>query len=530
MKKIIVCFTAIMALFCFSCSDNMLNLSDPNRESSDTFWEKEEDYNKGLNASYSVWRIPHYFSRFYHVLMILRSDEGYSEGPAPEWHAYGNFQLTPYNTDGIEGITLPWQAIYRQLFYVNQVIDNMNSRGFKIFEANGHTKEANELIGQAYFIRGTAFWYLAGTYGKGPRMISSTEDGEIIEQEEIYKQALADFQEAAKYLVERRKWTGEEVGRVTYGGALGMQVKVHMQLGGYYKRPGINNSGEANAHWTEAKRVMEEIFKMDYSLVNNWVDNFTYLNENNSESLFEVQFKEGLVNGKEVGAHRPKFFGLQLASGEGSWYDGSAREWLLDEFDKELDKDGNPDIRKFYTLFYENPNDNTKYYGKTYAEWKAAGDLAHKCYWRKYTSVDSDPSKKEDYSSGINYRMVRLADIYLLYAEALNELNGDRATAVEYINKVRRRVNMRDLDPALYGDYTRLLEQIKHERLVELCGESVRWYDLDRWGDIHTQEGVNLLAQRDPDFNTYRLGISHLYIIPNRELSLYEGLTQNPGY
>jgi starch-binding outer membrane protein, SusD/RagB family len=528
-----------MIIFCcISCSDDLLELSDPNRESSDTYWEKEEDYYKGLNASYSVWRIPHFFSRFYHVLMILRSDEGYSDSPAPEWHAYGNFQLTPYNTDAIEGITLPWIAIYRQLFYVNQVIDNMETRGYDIFLANasgeaavaGKRKQADEILGQAYFIRGVSFWYLAGTYGKGPRQISSTSDGEIIEQEEIYKQALSDFKKAQQLLKDRKSWAGVDLGRITYGATLGMQAKVNMQLAGYYKRPWVNNPAQATASWTEAKRVIEELLTLNYALVPRWVDNFTDKNENNIESIFEIQFKEGLVSGKEVGAHRPKFFGLQLQSGEGAWFDGSAREWMLAEFDKERDRDGNPDIRKYYTLFYDNPADTMKYYGKTYAQWKAGGDLPKNAYWRKYTSVDSNPFKKEDYSSGINFRMIRLADVYLMYAEVLNELNGERSLAVEYINKVRRRVNMSDLDAAMFNNYGSLMEQIKHERLVELAGESVRWFDLDRWGDIHSQESVNQLAQRDPDFNTYTVGINHLYIIPNRELSLFPGLTQNPGY
>jgi len=527
MKKIYIIFLGSLLFYCLSCSDDFLNLSDPNRESSDTYWTKEEDFNKGLSASYSVWRVPGYFSRFYHVLQELRSDEAYSASPAPEWHAYGNFELTSYNTSSTEGIVLPWMVIYRQLFYVNQVIDNMNGRGYTIFENNGHKAEADAIMGQAYFIRATSFWYLATTYGKGPRQISSTKNGEIIDQLEIYKQALSDY-EAAEQLLPPN-WSGQDIGRVTKGAALGMEARIHMQLAGYYKRPEVNNATEATNHWTAAKENIEAILSMGYTLVPKWVDNFTDKNENNSESIFEIQFKEGLVNGSEVGMHRPKFFGLYLASGEGAWNDASPRDWLLDEFDKEPDSNGKTDLRKYYTLFYENAEDTMKYYGKTYAEWKAAGNLEHKCYWRKYTSVDSN-NDKEDYSSGVNFRMLRLADVYLMYAEVINELNGDRNTAVEYINKVRRRVNMTDLDAALFNNYSTLLDQIKHERLVELCGECVRWVDLDRWGDIHTQEGVNLLAQRDKDFNTYRLGISHLYCIPISETSLYPGLTQNPGY
>ncbi len=70
-------------------------------------------------------------------------------------------------------------------------------------------------------------------------------------------------------------------------------------------------------------------------------------------------------------------------------------------------------------------------------------------------------------------------NIYLMQAEVINELNGDRSAAFEYINKVRRRSGMADLDAAGFTTYTALLDQIKHERLVELQ-EDAAWYDLSR--------------------------------------------------
>ena len=96
--------------------------------------------------------------------------------------------------------------------------------------------------------------------------------------------------------------------------------------------------------------------------------------------------------------------------------------------------------------------------------------------------------------------------------------------------KVRRRVNMADLNPSGFTTYDELLTQIKHERLVELCGECTRWFDLDRWGDIHDQAKVNEIAERDIDFRTYNVGKNHVWIIPNHEINLWDGLTQNPGY
>lgn len=506
-----------------SCGDDWLSLSDPNLESSDTFWRNEDQFQQGLYAAYATLRRPGVFSRWFHILMVLRGDEGWSNSPNAEFQAVANFKMTSVNYDGNESLCLPWKECSQMLYYVDQVVDNINDHGYDVLDQT----TADGILGQAYFLRGVAFWYMASTYGKFPRQISSTADGEVIGQEELFKQALSDFQDAAKVLPET--WPASEAGRPTLGSAIGMSARCEMQLAGICKRPWENRTADAQEYWKLAKTHIEQILKMNYSLVPNWVDNFTEANENNSESIFEINFKNGLVDGKEVGMQRPKFLGLYISSGEGAWDDGSARDWLLDEFDLEKDKDGKTDMRKHLTLFYDDPNDTDKYYGKTYAEWNQSEHFLKKCYWKKYTSVLTD-NVPEDYSSGTNFRVLRLADIYLMYAEVINELDGDRTTAVEYINKVRRRVNMRDLNATSFTNYETLLEQIKHERLVELCGECTRWNDLDRWGDLHTQEGVNKLAERDPDFNTFTVGKSYLYMIPNHEISLFPGLTQNPGY
>jgi len=532
----VCCGIAATAPLLTSCGDDWLSLSDPNLETADTFWKTADQFNEGLTAAYSTWRRPGYFSRWFQVLTILRSDEGWSNSPNPEFIGDANFVMSSYNYDSNEGLNLPWQAMYNSLYYVNQVIDNMNDHGYELFTQ----EEADKILGQGYFIRGVAFWAIAGIYGRGPLQTSSVEvNGPVGSQEDLYKQALADFTRAAELLP--TKWPAAEAGRATKGGALGMMARMNMQLAGMKcHRPwdtANQDPAQAKAYWEAAKKNIEDIFALGiYDLVPNWLDNFTEANENNQESLFEINFKEGTVNGKEVGNQRPKFLGLYAGSGSGlSWDDGSAREWLLDAFNEERDKDGNIDMRKFHTLFYydeREPETTTAvYYGKTWTEWNYVEPFQKKCYWKKYTSVENDPNATgEGYVTGVNIRILRLADVYLMYAEVLNELGGDRKVAVEYINKVRRRVNMSDLDAARFQDYDALLNQIKHERLLELCGECERWFDLDRWGDIHDQTKINELAERDEDFKNYRLGISHLWCIPNHEINLRPDLTQNPGY
>ncbi len=607
MKNIIAKLLMAVALMALvtACSDSWLDLSNPNLETADTFWQTEEQFDEGLSAAYSTWRRPGYFSRWFQVHMVIRADEGWSESPNSEFQADANFLMTGYNYDDNEGLCLPWEAFYSSVYYANQVIDNVND---KCFDSDGNYKEgsilgeedAMSIRGQAYFVRALAEWAIGCVYGRGPLNLSSTVYGSVVDQPELFKQAAADFETSAQ--TAPISWSASEKGRVTKGGALGMAAKMNMQIAGMYcHRPWatgasydsngnlLDNPSRLNGdlkqdkavareYWLKAKDQIEQLFNMGiYDLVPNWMDNFTESNENNEESIFEVQFKDGLINGNEVGNQRPKFLGLYLEDGSGAWNDASSRAWLLAEFNKEKDKDGNVDPRKFHTLFYYDENEpetaTANYYGKTWIQWldtdyptRPYGEYSfpHECYWKKYTSVETD-NLPEDYSSGANLRILRLADVYFMYAEIINELieNGGcdktRADAVEYINKVRRRSNMSDLTTTnlplgyytyysdtntfedgrtlqIFSSYDDLLECLKHERQVELCGECVRWLDLDRWGVLHDQTKVNELAQHDVDFLNYRVGYNHVWCIPDHEINLWEGesgitrLTQNPGY
>lgn len=529
MKKYILLSIFAGALLVLpSCSKDYLTLNDPNRQSADTYWTTESDFDKALNAAYSCFRLPGYFGRWYHAVSLLRGDEAWSHSPAPHWIAIANFKTTSYS--GTEGVVEPWKMIYRQIYYCNQIFDYMDLKGAEVFK---DAEVSKRIVGQAYFLRGFAYWYLATTYGRGPIQPNSVDNGPIGEQEDIYKQAVSDFAEAEKRLP--ASWSGinGEEGRVTLGAASAMMAKVYMQLAGYYKRPNIKDVAKATENWTKAKAKLEEILKMNYTLVPNYKSNFTEADELNSESIFEVIFRDEIYNGKEVGSQRGKFIGFPVG-GIGAWHDVSARPWLLDEFQKEKTIEGKVDPRLDATLIYQIAGDTTKYYGKTWSEWDAAATtpedkLTEKCYWKKYTNAEYKAS--EDYKNGINFRVIRLSDVYLMYAEVINELNGDRSVAVEYINKVRRRAKMADLSAAGFPDYASLLTQIKHERLVELCGECTRWTDLDRWGDLFDQQSVNQIAlDRDADFNTFTVGSSHKYIIPQSDISLCPGLIQNPGY
>jgi hypothetical protein len=202
---------------------------------------------------------------------------------------------------------------------------------------------------------------------------------------------------------------------------------------------------------------------------------------------------------------------------------------LFNEFQLEKTLSNQPDPRLKSTLAYFDAANSTElFYGKT---WNQLNLNHAMVYWKKYTNYDTQTI--EDYNSGINFRLIRLADIYLLYAEALNEL-GRTSEAYAYIDKVRRRVGIPDLENStvftgIGNDHDKMKAQIMHERTCELGGESTRWFDLERWGMFDNPTNISWLKNRDADFNNFVIGVNNRFPIPYREIPLVP-ITQNPGY
>lgn len=79
---------------------------------------------------------------------------------------------------------------------------------------------------------------------------------------------------------------------------------------------------------------------------------------------------------------------------------------------------------------------------------------------------------------------MRLADVYLMYAEASNEVTGPQADAVALLNLIRRRGNLPPLMPAKFASKEAFFQAIEQERIVELVAEGHRGFDLRRWRAI----------------------------------------------
>jgi hypothetical protein len=271
-----------------------------------------------------------------------------------------------------------------------------------------------------------------------------------------------------------------------------------------------------------------------YNLTTDYSDNFRINTENNVESVFEIQYAlrddENSDNDVDEGA-RPnpgasiaKFY---APGGGPGFQDGAARRWVVDAFNVERTASGERDPRLDATFLFDSTDvrgpDFTMIYGLTFTERYGTGGDSKKVWYRKL--LNDHWRDFESFNSPNNYRMVRYADVLLMYAEALNGL-AQTSDAYQYVDRIRARVGMKPLAEIKPGmSQQEFLNQLKHERIVELSGEGWRFADLARWGDLSPA-----LADRDPEFTNFVVGKHEWYPIPQTDIDLNPNLTQNPGY
>ena len=148
--------------------------------------------------------------------------------------------------------------------------------------------------------------------------------------------------------------------------------------------------------------------------------------------------------------------------------------------------------------------------GYQHTSHSASGYLVKKLINFNTTSGDNETFSASRYS----WPIIRLADLYLLYAEALNEAEGPTSTVHQYVNKVRERSGLPTVDdswknysndPSKPNTKEGMREIIRREREIELCFEGKRFYDLRRWKEAENVlgkpiRGWNITAETEEDF------------------------------
>jgi hypothetical protein len=493
-----------------------MNIENPNRIDESNFWKNGSDALEGINAVYgNFYRNGSPGSRWTPFYFDIRSDDGYSTSPWNELRSVGGLNISQYSFE----VNLDtWWHHWRGIFRANQVLE-------KVPEIEMDENLKKQYVGEARFLRALYYYNLVTIWGNIPLILNPSQPADKpaqVPQEQLWAQIEKDLTDAIQDLP--LSYSGEEVGRATRGAAYALLGRAHLQQREYAQAA------------TALSWLITGPGAALYDLVPNYADNFRHTTENNRESVFEVQFKMRPENSGEdgptsnVGTSRSPFF---APPGHG-FNDANMHRWVVREFLKETTANGSRDPRLAVTALYDSTDergpDFTLVYGSSFTSKNYNTDIRNRVWYRKYLNDYFRLNEFEVFNGPINFRVIRFADVLLMYAEALNA-QGQTALAYPHVDRVRQRAGLRPLSQAMPGlNQAQFQRQLEHERITELSGESLRWNDLARWGYFDDAGKLSELRARDPEFANFILGRNKFMPIPQIEIDINPNLQQNPGW
>jgi len=462
---------ALGAALLAGCSKKTLELSNPNQITTETFWKTEADVQSAFAAAYALFRDVD--GGFWGVrgveLSNGRGDDFFIRNDVSYLYQLSTFTNVPDNS----AATNVWNVCYKAIFRANQVLENIS----KVTTLSDNARKA--YIAEAKFIRGLNFFTLAINFGDVPLRLATpktTEDYFVAKSPEadVWAQVKKDFTEAAADLP--LSYPAQWVGRATKGAAVAYLGKANLYTGSY----------------ADAVSALQPLTQAPYTyqLMTNFGDNFIAGQENNTESVFEIQLAD--VGGTNPWAGENARQGLGATTGQefapaevAGWFEVSPTDKLFNEFQKEKTTTSDFDPRMYATLAWNYPG--SVFYQRPFSSFALV--FGYQSMYKKYqnytqTNELTGSSGAADYTSSNNERALRYSDVLLMLAEAFT-MQGNTASAYPYVDAIRHRAQLASL-PAGYGK-DQLMDEIRHQRMIEFAREGLRFYDLKRWGLLKTE-------------------------------------------
>ncbi|MEO6733178.1 MAG: RagB/SusD family nutrient uptake outer membrane protein [Ferruginibacter sp.] len=393
-----------------------------------------------------------------------------------------------------------WNSLYNAILKVNIVSDKVpNIQDAKLDVGNRRA----QILGEAAFLRAYNYYQLVTLFGGVPVItspITSTDPSATnvpkSTEEEVYTQIIKDLEFAANNLPD--KYSGDisiSKGRATKGAANALLAKAYAQ------KP----AKDYNKVLQYCNGVINS--PIGYKLLNNYDFLFDGNHYNNEESILEAQF-----TGTQGGNGN---YGSSLLLPPSITID-TWRKFITPSHDlvNAFDAAGD-NVRKNASIKWESAPWIDEYW-----ENKINAVIPFSYKWRSKANWDNSTSRQY---------MLRLADIILLKAEAMNELNQPVANVKAILLQVRQRVNLGDVAATNQAD---LRTAILNERRLELAQEGQRWNDLKRYGlAVQTMNKLNEIDLRTNTKTNYNATATKLLLpIPQQELDRNSKLVQNTGY
>ena len=418
--KFLLVFVLANIVIVVSCKrdEELLEIDNPNRATPDTFYQSERDALLGLTSVYATWQATNLAQRFYFFGNDMPSDESIGTNNLQATLAQMLNYTWDANNQVIAGM---WDAYYTGAGRANRIIT-------QVPEIEMDEALKTRILAEAQFLRATFYFDLVNKWGNVPLIteppVASIEQPRA-SAEEVYSLVIEDLKFAKANLPTKEEYGSGDLGRATRGAATGYLGKVYL-----YRE-----------QWAEAEAEFMEIIDGTHGTYE-LVDNYRWNGigeeqvpeaENNAESLFEVQFQDGLGNQwntDNAGGGESTFRGVEYAFA--SFNNVRPKQAFADRFEL-----GDP---RYEQTFYD---DSVRWFRGVYTR-EAYGDLIA---WRKYHNYDIRDDSNQ--SSGINFRLMRYADVLLMAAEA--KLNNGKSLdeVLALVNQVRARALDQKDNPAI---------------------------------------------------------------------------------
>jgi hypothetical protein len=488
-NKLIWLIPIITATTFFSCKKLTENPSAVIVSSQ--FYKTQSDATSAVNAAYSSLNsdpagdFPLY-GRQLNLLVENGSDnQVYSPSNTnPDVRALGTATYITSNSR----VQKVWQQLYYGINRANIAIDNIPA-------IQMDTTLRARLVRESKFIRALLYFDLVRLYGAVPLILHNPTSIDVnallvprTSVDSVYAQIVTDLKDATNL---PKSFSGTELGRATGGAAHTLLAKVYL----------------TRQDWTDALTQLNIVINggYGYALFPNYYDAFQKATKNGKEHIFSAQFETnlGAVNSSQVLSQSFTSFNTAIFPA-----DVPADSSVYKLFSP-------TDTRRavtFYSSVYNAATGQTVVFNNAYTP-----------YFNKFVDYSLTPLTTQA-QSGINYPILRYADVLLMYAEAQNEINGaPTSDAYNAINQVRSRANVPNLTAGLNQSAFR--DSVFLERRKEFIQEGHRWFDLVRQGGTVLVDALHKIPAKSA-----ASAKNNLFPIPLVEIQLNPKLTQNPGY
>ncbi|MBL7779689.1 MAG: RagB/SusD family nutrient uptake outer membrane protein [Saprospiraceae bacterium] len=469
MKNFKYILSLCLALSFGSCSKEFLEIEPQDRLTADNFYKTAGEI-KAATASLYGFPWFDFNDKFFWLAGDVMSGNMYYT-----YDQEGQFFFFSYS-GGNAHLTSGWKGLFRVVSYANSIINDMpRAAAGKVDQVT-----IDRALGEARFVRAYCYYMLAEYWGDVPIVENSTE---LVATNNLFlpkntRSSVLEFVRRDLVFAADNLPAADAPGRVTKWAAKALLAKVHLTLAS-------NLSDAASAeNFTKAKDYAADVLtNSGLTLMPNYADLFKIDNNNNPESLFALQWMEGSYafgNSRQANWAR----GSQITGNSECWGGGKSATYDFVTSIEPADKrraaifmalgDHYPEIRKAdggytYNIVSRDPNDQN-------IVLEGAAPVLNNA--KKYivgSAADTDGKVSTGQATAINQYMIRLADVYLTYAEAAlgGAASSSDAQALTYLNAIRQRAGLPAKSSFTFADILR-------ERRVEFGFESMYWFDVKR--------------------------------------------------